>query len=493
MKISPDPVESREGEPVTIHVSIDGRMDLAGNATTPNGGAEIDWGDGKSDPIPMNLAQQGYTHVYLTAGQYYPSARIFQDYKYDGNGSCSYRCDLRRAAVVTVFPALKAPYMYTTKLKDSLSSIASKFDGSNWKSIYLANRTQISSPDFIEPGQTLLVAANFSNDQNSFRKVIAGAWARIRGGIASELMRPEKPGEDLKPLEPVLNEPATQFGEFIIDRETDLLIEGARNSVEKQVAEMLSNGSRGVVIRIGIYTAGYTRTVDAQVWGEGDTPLIAIADGLRPSVAADYPGMSLDDEESFFSFYTKDGGRVSYVDLSKGFLIGGDADKIREQADKQREALRIGAEIARQLKSAKSKKTLEEFLRVQATQAQATAAERQMMDEGPMGGSHSGAQPGHAGASQRPGPDGHEGKSNGIPREEKGGQPASGGGSPASGATKGAGGLPSIPIGGDHPGQPAHGGNDGAGNGIPIGGEKPKPNGPENGAKPDGTCCTSPQ
>ena len=46
---------------------------------------------------------------------------------------------------------------YTVKPGDSLSKIASHYDGVSWREIFEANRDQLDDPDLIQPGQQLRI------------------------------------------------------------------------------------------------------------------------------------------------------------------------------------------------------------------------------------------------------------------------------------------------------------------------------------------------
>ena len=46
---------------------------------------------------------------------------------------------------------------YTVKSGDSLSKIASNYDGVSWREIFEANRDQLDDPDVIQPGQVLKI------------------------------------------------------------------------------------------------------------------------------------------------------------------------------------------------------------------------------------------------------------------------------------------------------------------------------------------------
>ena len=46
---------------------------------------------------------------------------------------------------------------YTVKSGDSLSKIASHYDGVSWREIFEANRDQLDDPDLIQPGQVLKI------------------------------------------------------------------------------------------------------------------------------------------------------------------------------------------------------------------------------------------------------------------------------------------------------------------------------------------------
>jgi hypothetical protein len=46
---------------------------------------------------------------------------------------------------------------YTVKSGDSLSKIASNYEGVSWREIFEANRDQLDDPDVIQPGQVLKI------------------------------------------------------------------------------------------------------------------------------------------------------------------------------------------------------------------------------------------------------------------------------------------------------------------------------------------------
>jgi hypothetical protein len=46
---------------------------------------------------------------------------------------------------------------YTVKAGDSLSKIASRYEGVSWREIFEANRDQLDDPDVIQPGQQLKI------------------------------------------------------------------------------------------------------------------------------------------------------------------------------------------------------------------------------------------------------------------------------------------------------------------------------------------------
>ncbi len=478
LRITPDPVAVYQGQEVKLRVFVDGRLDLAGNATTPNGGGELDWGDGTSQPIPINPAGAEYAHVYKTADQHYPSARVTQDFKYQGNGSCSYRCDLRRAAVVIVYPALRPPHLHTVLAGESLSVIAHKYGTGDWASIYLANRKSLRWSDLIYPGQTLLVAENLSSGSApSFITAVKSAFARIRGA--------ELP-ESGKPLETTLGRGAESFGEYLIDKQTELQIEAGRKEIEHQIEDRLKGGARGVVVRVAIYSRDKTVVPNVEIWGIGDTPFAGIANGLGPGLSRDSSDLSYEPDESYFSFYSMENGKLAHRDLPKGMLTSGDADKIRADAEKEKESFRLGREIAKQMKEAQQKADAEKSLRDKLDIAKATAGDRQTSDEGP----RSKQNPQNTSSNQAPGHrDGPERAGSGLPRGESRGNEADknpGGGN--NGTSRGNG-LPasSVPVGGERVGQTP--GRDSGRQGVPVGGVSPPPNGPQNGAKPDGTCC----
>ena len=47
--------------------------------------------------------------------------------------------------------------VYTVKSGDSLSKIASRYDGVSWQEIFEANRDKLDDPDLIQPGQELRI------------------------------------------------------------------------------------------------------------------------------------------------------------------------------------------------------------------------------------------------------------------------------------------------------------------------------------------------
>ena len=49
---------------------------------------------------------------------------------------------------------------YTVKSGDSLSKIASRYEGVSWREIFDANRDQLDDPDVIHPGQVLKIPSN---------------------------------------------------------------------------------------------------------------------------------------------------------------------------------------------------------------------------------------------------------------------------------------------------------------------------------------------
>ena len=462
LKIDPDPIESHEGESTRLRVYIQGGFETGGNVRPYPGTAEIDWGDGSHDSLPVDQnLDQTREHVYAKAGVYYPSAHIAQDFKYHGNGSCSYRCDLRRAAIAVVYPALKAPYLHKVSSGDSLSSIAVRYGVSDWDDIYEANRVAVKWPELIYPDQVLLVAENVSKNSGTFSSKVAEAWGRLRG---------LEPLSDEHPAQLKSHEALQGFGEWIIDQQVELQIEGGRKDIESQVEEKLNNGSAGVVVRIAIYSQGNTKVPQVEVWGEGETPLIGVGNGLGPSLSAGTPGLFYDADHSYFSFYTLNNGKVTHRDMPEGWLTSGDAATIQAQAEKQKESLRIGREIAKQMSAAKAKADQEKSLQGTAADAQASAPVRQTIDMGPLSANRGDA-PRKQGGHEPPSHPETNHEPGGLPKGDAKGNsqgPSSGGGQ-RSGS-----GLPpqrDIPIGGEHPGQPGHSDND---KGIPIG-NPPKP------------------
>ena len=60
-------------------------------------GGQIDWGDGQTSPL-IDAQPHDYSHSYVQARDYFPSADYAAEYKYDGNGSCSYHCEQQQSA-----------------------------------------------------------------------------------------------------------------------------------------------------------------------------------------------------------------------------------------------------------------------------------------------------------------------------------------------------------------------------------------------------------
>lgn len=114
LKITPDPIEACVGQPLQgINVRVDGPMDTKGNALESfslpgNVGGHLDWGDGTpqsnitiaSGSISFN---QTFTHTYLAASTYYPSATVAQQFKYTGDGSCGYTCRVQSTDIAIVY------------------------------------------------------------------------------------------------------------------------------------------------------------------------------------------------------------------------------------------------------------------------------------------------------------------------------------------------------------------------------------------------------
>jgi hypothetical protein len=102
--MSPTIIEACEDQSFQVNFRIAGnKMDIMGNAVTTSGG-QIDWDDGSTEPLFTGGAlNQDVTHKYHTARTYFPSARYSTDFKYDGSGSCSYRCATQQADVAIVY------------------------------------------------------------------------------------------------------------------------------------------------------------------------------------------------------------------------------------------------------------------------------------------------------------------------------------------------------------------------------------------------------
>jgi hypothetical protein len=101
MRLTPDTLEGCEGQTVSVNVRIDGiSLDTHGDHVNWIGG-QIDWGDGQATPL-IDGNQHDYTHSYVQARDYFPSADYAAEYKYDGDGSCSYHCEQQQSAKATI-------------------------------------------------------------------------------------------------------------------------------------------------------------------------------------------------------------------------------------------------------------------------------------------------------------------------------------------------------------------------------------------------------
>jgi hypothetical protein len=98
MEIGPNPILAVINVPTSVnfHATNNG----GGNAVIQGGGA-VFWGDNAVDPAPFN-GTYTYTHTWRTAGTFTIRATAQADFKYDGNGSCSYRCCVEGTATVRV-------------------------------------------------------------------------------------------------------------------------------------------------------------------------------------------------------------------------------------------------------------------------------------------------------------------------------------------------------------------------------------------------------
>jgi hypothetical protein len=132
LKITPDPIQACVGQTIQINVRVDGAMDTQGNAIDKNNGrpgdvtGSVNWGDGTPEsgvtvqpgPVPFN---QNVTHLYQTAGTYYPSGTVAQQFSYTGDGSCGYRCRSQQSDVAIVYLA-NSPECATGVFKPSAAS-----------------------------------------------------------------------------------------------------------------------------------------------------------------------------------------------------------------------------------------------------------------------------------------------------------------------------------------------------------------------------------
>ena len=71
-------------------------------------------------------------------------------------------------------------------------------------------------------------------------------------------------------------------------------IEGGRKDIESQIEDRLNHGARGVVVRVAIYSQDFTQVPVVEVWGEGETPLIGVGNGLNATVRRATPGLRYD-------------------------------------------------------------------------------------------------------------------------------------------------------------------------------------------------------
>jgi len=120
LHMSPDPIESCEGEEIQqINVWLEGRsLETQGNRID-NQGALVNWDESPSDEPIFTQAppyQQKLKHTYNTAKTYYPSATFAQQFAYTGNGSCGYRCRVQVADIAIVY-LKSSPECATGKFK----------------------------------------------------------------------------------------------------------------------------------------------------------------------------------------------------------------------------------------------------------------------------------------------------------------------------------------------------------------------------------------
>jgi hypothetical protein len=193
----------------------------------------------------------------------------------------------------------------------------------------------------------------------------------------------EKP--EIEPLKGVPEEPLGGFFEWLNDKQTKIQAEGQREEIEKQVREMLKNGSSGVVVREGVYLGPEgTKLPILEIMGSGPTVLAGLANGFSTGrLLPNTVGLHYEPSESFLSFYSTQDGKLNRKDIAEGMYTSGDAEKIQELAEKEKETRETGERIARQMEAAKQKNAAEEDIRKGVEIAKSSASQRESVDKGP--------------------------------------------------------------------------------------------------------------
>jgi hypothetical protein len=121
MHMSPPSINVSVGEVVTFTIWLDSPLGGPNMICASNG--VVDWGDGATEKMPdhairdcdgrpsseLDDASTGshvpkvvMTHTYSNVGPKCPSAKIWGNHKYSGDGSCSYDCQVTADAHVMV-------------------------------------------------------------------------------------------------------------------------------------------------------------------------------------------------------------------------------------------------------------------------------------------------------------------------------------------------------------------------------------------------------
>ena len=95
--------------------------------------------------------QDNVLHIYGTAPSEAVKRKLWDEYS-------RLDPDMRSGDVVlSVDVGAGSEVFYTVKAGDSLSKIATQYEGVTWQKIFEANRDQIKNPDLIHPGQKLRI------------------------------------------------------------------------------------------------------------------------------------------------------------------------------------------------------------------------------------------------------------------------------------------------------------------------------------------------